>query len=180
MWGIVIYELLFYYFSKIQRKTTLTHIILILKPKPLLLETQEDPRTPREISSAVNLGHLHVRGALQTKGGFCQRAVIVPSAHTVVVEYEPPHVRLTPRQYQVLFGLCDGKRARTISAELGISCRMVYQYSSELKARFHQPTTYLVLVKAYTYGMIDKVPVPRRKKTLRLRRRNSGWANSRE
>jgi len=149
----------------------LTHIILIIRAKPLLLETQEDPRTPREISSGINLGRLHVRDAIQGARGFCQRAIIVASAHTVVVEYEPPYVRLTPRQYQVLFGLCDGKRARTISAEMGISCRMVYQYASELKERFHQPTNYLVLVKAYEYGMIDKAPVPTRKKTLRFRRR---------
>ncbi len=119
----------------------MTHIILITKTKPLMLDTQDDPRTPREISSAINLGRLLVRGALPSADGVCQRAILVPSARAVVVEYEPPPVRLTPRQYQVLFGLCDGKRARKISEELGISRRMVYQYATELKARFNLPTT---------------------------------------
>jgi DNA-binding CsgD family transcriptional regulator len=64
--------------------------------------------------------------------------------HEVV---EPPPVELTPRQYDVLFGLWEGKPAGEIARGLGISRRMVYEYTAELKERFGLRTVKEVVKK---------------------------------
>jgi DNA-binding CsgD family transcriptional regulator len=133
----------------------MTRILLILDPEHHLTHISEDPRPPREVMVAVNTRQLAVGASELQLHGARQWAVAHTPVNSVVVLLQPPPVELTPRQYQVLFGLAQAQPAAQIAAGLGISRRMVYIYIAELKARFDAPTVQAVLHKAAQYGLLE-------------------------
>jgi DNA-binding CsgD family transcriptional regulator len=133
----------------------MTRIILILNARDRATFISEDPRPPRELMMAINLGKYVVGANKMQMGRKKQRAEIIPNMGVVIAFMEAPLVKLTPRQYQVLLGLSDGKTAGEIAADLGISRRMVYGYNSELKERFGLQTVKEVLHRAWEYGLVE-------------------------
>lgn len=142
----------------------MTRIILVLNVENQAIYIEDDPRPPRELMISINRGETLVGAERLQMAGRQQRAQIFPHMDLVLVVLEPPPVRLTRRQYQVLFGLSDGKPAAEIASDLGISRRMIYGYTSELKERFGLQTVKEILVRASDYGLIDRLYKDKKKK----------------
>jgi DNA-binding CsgD family transcriptional regulator len=133
----------------------MTRIILILDPEIQATYITDDPRSAREVMVAINTRRLVVGEKELQLQGERQWAIAHEPVAVVTVFLEPPPVELTPRQYDVLFGLGEGISAGKIARRLGISRRMVYGYTAELKARFGLPTIKEVLGKAREVGFLD-------------------------
>lgn len=135
--------------------------------------TFDDPRSHRELVKAINTGaetaSLLKRAVVRTRrrrgadnrrayrscsGPNQQWAISHYPADTVtVLECRPP-VCLTPRQYDVLFGIHDGLGMRQIARRLGISARTGYTYLSELKERFAVQSTAQLIAHAMQQNML--------------------------
>jgi DNA-binding CsgD family transcriptional regulator len=63
-------------------------------------------------------------------------------------------VRLTPRLYQALWHIADGKTAAELADALHIQPRTVYQHYARLKERFGVNTINELLVRAHYYGLV--------------------------
>jgi DNA-binding CsgD family transcriptional regulator len=138
---------------------TMTSVVFIIDPAFHATWTYEDPRTAREIMVAVNTRKDTLKPTALDLSGERQWAHVHTSIETVTVVLQAPPVELTPRQYEVLFGLAESKPAAEIAGELGISRRMVYQYTRELKERFERNTVPELLARAVELGMIEEGPL---------------------
>jgi DNA-binding NarL/FixJ family response regulator len=133
----------------------MTRIILIVNPDLYASYTIDDPRSPREVMAAINTGQFIVGADAVRLDGLQQWAMLQPPFNVVTVVLEPPPIALTPRQYDVLFGMADGKPAAQIAQELGITARTVYAVTAEIKQRFGVYTKEEVIVLAQEQGMIE-------------------------
>lgn len=131
----------------------MTHILLIVNAPYLATMWQLDPRPPRELIKEINTGHLRIGGEVFDTITE-QSACAIPENDTVVVTFCPPAYRLTPRLYQTLWGLADGKTAEEIAAELNITARTVYLHTARLKERFDVQTIEELLRLADEHGLI--------------------------
>src|SRR5690242_2631939 len=104
----------------------MTQILLIVDADEGELFAQEDPRPGRELVRLINTGKLVVGRSALVRAGEPQSARRVAGLEVVTVTFGPPPVKLSPRMYEVLFGLMDGLTAEEIAARLGISPRMIY------------------------------------------------------
>jgi DNA-binding CsgD family transcriptional regulator len=137
------------------KEKTVTRIIVILAPEFCATYTIDDPRSPRELAAAINTGKYIVG-----EGEFymeCSRqwAMLHRPLQVITVVLEPPPVELSPRQYDVLYGLSDGKDAAQIAAELNITTRTVYALTAALKERFGVNSKEEMLTLADSYGFIE-------------------------
>jgi DNA-binding CsgD family transcriptional regulator len=132
-----------------------TRIILIVMPEVHATYTIDDPRPPREVLAAINTGQFRVGDGEVCIEGLGQWAMLHPPLNVVTVVLEPPPVALTPRQYDVLFGLADGKTAAQIGADLGITARTVYAVTTEIKDRFGLDTKEEIIIRAQEMGLIE-------------------------
>lgn len=133
----------------------------------------EDPRSHREIIKAVNTGleaaalvwdaapapqSAAVRPAFVPARGNhhvpAQWAVSHEPVDTVTVMERRPPVLLTPRQYDVLFGLADGLSVPQIAHRLRIAQRTGYLYLAELKERFGAQSTAQLVARALEENML--------------------------
>lgn len=133
----------------------MTHIILVLKTRPHAQLSFDDPRTSRELVKAINTGRFVVGQKELKLSSLRQWATSQARLDTVYVTQEPPVVLLTPRHYDLLYGLADGKTTRQIAHELGISVRSVYYYTAEIKERFGARSTAQVLAQAIEHGLVS-------------------------
>jgi DNA-binding CsgD family transcriptional regulator len=133
----------------------MTRIILILDPEIQATYITDDPRPARELMVAINTHQLVVGEEELQLNGERQWAIAHELVGVVTVFLEPPPVELTPRQFDVLFCHAEGKSGRQIAAELGISRRMVYGYTAELKQRFGVRSIKQVLSQAREIGFVD-------------------------
>jgi DNA-binding NarL/FixJ family response regulator len=131
----------------------MTHILLVINAQFMAVLWQLDSRTTRELVMAINTGALRVGDNFFTTP-VQQSACAVPEQDTVVVTYAPPAFELTPRLYQTLWGLADGKTAEEIANELNIKTRTVYLHYARLKERFGAVSIAEVLDLADEYGLI--------------------------
>lgn len=132
----------------------MTHILLVIEPKCFATGEYEDPRPPREVVMLVNTGQLKIGGGWLRIDGYEQSACYLPDVELVLVEFYPPDIRLSPRLYEVLFALADGKRAEETAREMGIKPRTVYFHYNELKERLGAANRTEIIVKAIEYGLI--------------------------
>lgn len=132
----------------------MTRIILLLDPEPIMTYIIDDPRSMRELVKLINTEQLVVGAGELRMEGQHQWAMAIEPLNVVTVVLESPPVNLSPRLYDVLYGLADGKRAEAIAAELDISRRTVYEYISELKERLGANTRWEVIFKAVDLGLL--------------------------
>ena len=132
----------------------MTRIYIMLPGRPAEY-LQDDPRTPSEIMVAVNTRQFTVGKSKDGLARQPQRAMVHSPFNMVTVAPEPPLVKLSPRQYQVLFKLAKYLPAGEIAKELGISRRTVYAYTNEIKERFGAATKEELLKRAVAYGLVD-------------------------
>lgn len=127
----------------------------------------EDPRPHRAIVKAVNTGAQVIGLEPDPTGGEARVTVRArqtgepwqwavshdPIDSVTVVEQLPP-VLLSPRQYDVLFGLADGLSVEQIARRLSISARTGYLYLAELKERFGAQSTAQLVARAMEVSML--------------------------
>jgi DNA-binding CsgD family transcriptional regulator len=131
----------------------MTRILIIFHADFAACSWTEDPRTPRELVMAINTGTLRVGGeTFQPMAA--QSACSLPELGVVVVTGEPPLVNLTPRLYQALWHIADGKTAPELARELNIQPGTVYQHYARLKERFGVETVSELLTLAHLYGLV--------------------------
>jgi DNA-binding NarL/FixJ family response regulator len=159
----------------------LTRIILMLNTKNEAMLVFDDPREPRELVKAINTGAWQPVGSADAGLDSSPTALApVERAHPtaarssairhwavshdlldiVTVVQEPPPVALTPRHYDVLFGLADGQPAKEIAGQLHISRRTVYLYISELKERLGANSRAHLVALAISNGLLCKASFP--------------------
>jgi DNA-binding CsgD family transcriptional regulator len=132
-----------------------TRIIVIVAPEYYATYTIDDPRSPREVAAAINTGKCIIGEGELYLEDTRQWAMLHWPLELVTVVLEPPPVDLSPRQYDVLYGLSDGKDAAQIAIELDIAPRTVYALTAELKKRFGVHSKEEILVLADKFGFID-------------------------
>lgn len=133
---------------------TNTMILLIIDPDEPRLAMIEDPRPIDELIKLINTGQLVVGADQPGVAGRRQWAFRLDPAKMISVALEPPPVELSPRLYDVLFGLAQGLFAEQIAAQLGISRRRVYECFHLLKERFQVSNNLQLLVKAIDCGYL--------------------------
>jgi DNA-binding CsgD family transcriptional regulator len=133
----------------------MTRIILILDPDIQATFITDDPRPARELMVAINTRQLVVGDVELQLNGARQWAIAHELVGVVTVFLEPPPVELTPRQFAVLFGFAEKKPTAVIAAENGITRRMVYDHTAELKKRFRVQTLKEVIRLAREAGYLD-------------------------
>ena len=131
----------------------MTPILLILTTDFTACSWHEDSRSMRELVMAINTGQLRV-GEDTFQKMEAQSACALPELGVVVVTDEPPLVSLTPRLFQALWNIADGKTASELAGELKISPRTVYLHYARLKKAFGVETVAEVLTMAYLYGLV--------------------------
>lgn len=67
---------------------------------------------------------------------------------------EFPHIKLTPREFQTLQGLCAGKTAAQIGYQLHIQARSVHRHFNNLRAKFKSDSLPELLAKAAALGLV--------------------------
>lgn len=131
----------------------MTRILILLHADYSACSWAEDPRSARELVMAINTGALRVgEDTFDTRAD--QSACSLPELGLVVATFDPPEVILTPRLYQALWHIADGKTAPEMARELNIQPRTVYQHYARLKERFEVETMEEVLILAYQYGLV--------------------------
>ncbi len=137
----------------------MTRILLIVDANTHATYINEDPRSARELAVAINTGKLRI--GEENLVFECERQWAIPISgfEMVVVVPQTPPALLTQRQYEVLFGLSDGLSAQEIADDLGISRRMVYDYTAALRKAFGKETQREMLASAYEAGLIEEMPV---------------------
>ena len=113
----------------------------------------DDPRPPRDLVMLINTGSLRL-GETFFMDLEMQSACSIPEVGVVVVTDEAPLVRLTPRMYQVLWNIADGKSAHQLANSLQIRTYTVYQHYARLKERFSAGTLAEVVVQAQMLGYL--------------------------
>lgn len=135
----------------------MTRVILIIDMDNEAVWVGDDPRPGRELVMLINTGQwAAARGRLPpellARG---QWATYHPGVDTVTVMLQPPPVHLPLRQYQVLYGLVEGKTPARIAYELGITTRTVYLHIAGLKERFQVGSRSELVVAALELRMVD-------------------------
>jgi DNA-binding CsgD family transcriptional regulator len=131
----------------------MTHILLVIEAGFTALHWEQDPRTPREVVMAINMGRLRIGDGLFSTPAE-QSACALIELDVVVVTYEPPEVVLTERLYQTLWGLADGQSAEELARDLNIKRRTVYLHYARLKECFGVETLAEVLDLADELGLV--------------------------
>lgn len=133
----------------------MTRIILILNPSRQAVYIADDPRPPREVMVAIN-ARAWTPGADEIDlGGARLWAMAHRSIGVVTVVIAAPPVELTPREYDALFGLAEGKSAPEIAADLGISVHRVYKHLRGIRDSFAEEDLRKALARAEEYGFLD-------------------------
>ncbi len=65
-----------------------------------------------------------------------------------------PQIKLTPREFQTLQGLCAGKNAAQIAYQLHIQARTVHRHFNNLRAKFKSQTLAELLAKAAALDLV--------------------------
>ena len=65
-----------------------------------------------------------------------------------------PLIKLTPREFQTLQGLCSGKTAAQIAFQLHIQARSVHRHFNNLRAKFKSDTLPELLAKAAALDLV--------------------------
>lgn len=78
--------------------------------------------------------------------------LVVVTPLTAPDEY--PQIKVTPREFQTLQGLCSGKTAAQIAYQLHIQARSVHRHFNNLRARFKSDTLPELLAKAAALGLV--------------------------
>lgn len=132
----------------------MTRIILVIDTQPQATYITDDPRPVRELIKLINTGHLVIGlGDINLGGPAQQYAMAMPSQNTITVMRAPAPVRISPRHYDVLYGLADGKTCDQIAMKYHLHRRTVFKYVSELKQRFDVQTRDELLICAAGMGL---------------------------
>jgi len=67
---------------------------------------------------------------------------------------EYPQIKLTPREFQTLQGLCSGKTAAQIGYQLHIQARTVHRHFNNLRAKFKSQTLAELSAKAAALDLV--------------------------
>ncbi len=78
--------------------------------------------------------------------------LVVVTPLTTQDEY--PQIKLTPREFQTLQGLCAGKTAAQIGYQLHIQARSVHRHFNNLRAKFKSETLPELLAKAAALDLV--------------------------
>jgi DNA-binding CsgD family transcriptional regulator len=78
--------------------------------------------------------------------------LVVVTPLTMADEY--PQIKLTPREFQTLQGLCSGKNAAQIGYQLHIQARSVHRHFNSLRAKFKSSTLPELLAKAAALDLV--------------------------
>jgi DNA-binding CsgD family transcriptional regulator len=110
----------------------------------------------RELIKLINTGQLIVGlGEINLGGGPAQQvAMAMPSQNAVTVTKALLPIHLTPRHYDVLHSLADGKTCERIARKYHLTVRTVYQYIYEIKQRFGVKSREEALVRAAELGLL--------------------------
>lgn len=134
----------------------MTRIILALDNQAQSTFITNDPRPVRELIKLINSGKMVVGlGEINLGGGPLQQyAVGIPSQNTITVMQADPPVHLSPRQYDILYSLAEGKSTSEIGLRYNLTQRTVYRYVQELKERFGVHTREEILMRAVEMGLL--------------------------
>ena len=133
----------------------MTRIFLVFTAEFRMPYIVDDPRSPRELVKAINTGKLVVgKSEFSLPEGTRQWAMIQPPHPMITVVLDAPPVELTPRLYDVLYGLADGKDTLHIARELELTTRTVYAYIAELKNRFGARSRMQLIAQAVECGIV--------------------------
>jgi DNA-binding NarL/FixJ family response regulator len=124
----------------------------------MIIYLDDDPRSMRELIKLINTGELQIGADEVRLDGAHQWTMGHPPLHVITVITGYPPVMLTPRLYDVLYGIADGKKASQIAQEMGIACRTVYEYTALLKERFGVQSKEELIVKAMEIGILAEEP----------------------
>ena len=78
--------------------------------------------------------------------------LVVVTPLTAADDY--PQIKLTPREFQTLQGLCSGKTAAQIAYQLHIQARSVHRHFNNLRAKFKSNTLPELLAKAAALDLV--------------------------
>ena len=134
----------------------MTRIILVIDTNPQATYIIDDPRPVRELVKLINTGHMVVGlGEINLGGGPAQQyAMATPSQNTITVVKAAVPVHLSPRHYDVLHDLADGKTCDQIALKHKLRRRTVFNYMYELKERLDVRTREELLVRAAELGLL--------------------------
>lgn len=136
----------------------MTRIYFIVNIEMMMFYITDDPRPMRELIKLINTGELLIGEDEVRLEGAHQWAMGQSPLHVITVILGYPPVILTPRLYDVLYGIADGKKASQIAHEMGIGCRTVYEYTAILKERFGVQSKEELIVKAMDTGILVEEP----------------------
>lgn len=136
----------------------MTRILFIVNQKIMLFYIVDDPRPMRELIKLINTGEMLVGADEVRVAGMRQWAMGHAPLHVITVIFGEPPVSLTPRLYDVLYGIAEGKQAAQIAAGMGIARRTVYEYTALLKERFGVQSKEEMIVKAMETGILCEDP----------------------
>lgn len=122
------------------------------------MEFLTDARTHRELVKAINTGKLVIGSGAWQLFKPRQWAQSRHPSDFVSVRYGTPPIQLSPRHYDVLFGLVDGLTIQEISLRLSLTTRTVYRYVAELKQRFGTDTPAQMIALAVQMGLAPGGP----------------------
>jgi DNA-binding NarL/FixJ family response regulator len=134
----------------------MTRIYIVFSVKYHAAVILDDPRPAREIMMRVNSQEERVGERQIRMTGKRQWAMVIPVINALSIVLEPPPVDLTYRQYEVLYGIYDGKHTIDIAAELGITMRTIYFHIDNLKERFGARSIFELVYLAEEFGMVEK------------------------
>ena len=135
----------------------MTQIFLLLHDQTLVvLQSQQKPE---DILAEVQAGTWHppapYRGLVpNTLAAFANCGqVVIGQRSTIALQPEPPSLKLTERQMNVLQGLAAGKTSRQIGARLGLTERAVNWHIGVVKERLGVQTRAQAVVRAVALGL---------------------------
>jgi DNA-binding CsgD family transcriptional regulator len=150
----------------------LTHIFWIQETQQKNPFQMEDPRSHRELIQAINTGAVRVTlaGLMPANRPHETKETAITAADSRVIQRYwarslrpldviellpgPAPVRLSARQYEIMFAMADGLSADRIAARFAIRRRTVYQYIREIKERFQAGTRSQALATAIGLGLV--------------------------
>lgn len=132
----------------------MTRIYFVINPIYPSMYIDDDPRPPRELVKLINTAQIQIGADEVVLEGTHQWAMAHAPKNFITVIIGVPPVRLSPRQYDVLYGIADGKRAAQIASDLGIGRRTVYEYTALIKERFGVRSKEEVIYKAIDSGIL--------------------------
>lgn len=116
-----------------------------------------DPRSGRELVKLINTkAFIFAADKVPLPPGKRQWANFIRSANIVTVLLDPPEplIHLAPREYDVLWRLAEGKRAKRIAAEMGITPHTVYDYLDRMKRNFNAENRAHLIQLAVLHGFL--------------------------